>query len=150
VISATRKPAVVFLFVLLALATACGGGGDATAPAAPPDHTPTTYKLIVNGIPKTAPYSLATKQQVTIQIKFFNAAGEDLDAVEAEHFGGLTLNPASLGTVTRVTDHHYQFLVATSPTPVSGTLTVSFGHDEPANEVSFDPAPLEVFVAGQN
>jgi hypothetical protein len=148
VISATRKPAVIFLFVLLALATACGGG-DATAPA-PPDHTPTTYNLIVDGIPKTAPYSLATKQQVTVQIKFFNAAGEDLDAVEAEHFGGLTLNPGSLGTVTRVTDHHYQFLVATSPTPGSGTLTVSFGHDEAADEVSFDPAPLEVFVAGQN
>jgi hypothetical protein len=150
VISANRKPAVVFLFVLLALATACGGGGDATAPAAPPDHTPTTYSLIVDGIPKTAPYSLATKQQVTVQIKFFNAAGEDLDAVEAEHFGGLTLNPASLGTVTRVSAHHYQFLLATSPTPVSGSLTVSFGHDEPADEVSFDPAPLELVVPGQN
>jgi hypothetical protein len=149
VISATRKPAVIFLFVLLALAAACGGGGDATAPA-PPDNTPTTYSLIVDGIPKTAPYSLATKQQVTVRIKFFNAGGEDLDAVEAEHFGGLTLNPASLGTVTRVTDHHYQFLVASSPTPVSGTLTVSFGHDEPADEVSFDPAPLEVVLAGQN
>jgi hypothetical protein len=145
---AIYKPYARFLFVLLALATACGGGSDTTAPAA--DHTPTTYSLIVNGIPKTAPYTLLTKQQVTVQIKFFNAAGEDLDAVEAEHFGGLTLNPASLGTVTRVTDHHYQFIVAASPTPVSGTLTARFGHDESANEVSFDPAPVEVVVAGQN
>jgi hypothetical protein len=145
---ATHKPFVPFLFVLLALATGCGGGSDSTAPAA--DHTPTTYSLIVNGIPKTAPYTLTTKQQVTVQIKFFNAAGEDLDAVEAEHFGGLTLNPDGLGTVTRVTDHHYQFIVVASPTPVSGTLTVRFGHDESANEVSFDPAPLGVIVAGQN
>jgi hypothetical protein len=30
---------------------------------------------------------------------FFNAASEDLDAVEGEHFAGLTFTPASLATV---------------------------------------------------
>jgi hypothetical protein len=128
------------------LLSACGS--DETA--APPDHTPTTYSLIINSVPKEAPYSVQASHQVVVQIKFFNAAGEDLDAVEAEHFGGLSLNPTDLGTVTRVTDHHYQFNVITSATPGSGTLTVSFGHDEAADEVAFDPAPISITGAGQN
>ena len=128
------------------LLSACGS--DQTAP--PPDHTPTSYNLIINSVPKAAPYSVQASHQVVVQIKFFNAEGEDLDAVEAEHFGGLSLNPTDLGTVTRVTDHHYQFNVITSATPGSGTLTVRFGHDESADEVAFDPAPISITGAGQN
>lgn len=128
------------------LLSACGSDEK----AAPPDHTPTTYSLIINSVPQEAPYSIQTSHQVVVQIKFFNAEGEDLDAVEAEHFGGLSLNPTSLGTVTRVTDHHYQFNVITSATPGSGTLTVSFGHDEAADEVTFDPTPISITGPGQN
>ena len=128
------------------LLSACGSGET----AAPPDHTPKTYSLIINSIPREAPYSLQAGQEALVRIKFFNAAGEDLDEVEAEHFGGLSLDPASLGTVTPLTDHHYQFNLSTSATPGSGTLTVSFGHDEAANEVTFDPAPITVTGAGQN
>jgi hypothetical protein len=36
---------------------------------------------------------------VRVRIRFFNAASEDLDAVEGEHFAGLTFTPASLATV---------------------------------------------------
>jgi hypothetical protein len=140
------------LLAVLPLAMAGGllfaCGSDETA--APPDHTPTTYSLIINGVPQEAPYSIQASHQVVVQIKFFNAAGEDLDAVEAEHFGGLSLNPTSLGTVTPLTDHHYQFNLTTSATPGSGTLTVSFGHDEAADEVTFDPAPFTVTGGGQN
>ena len=66
-----------------------------------------------------------------------NAAGEDLDDVEAEHFGGLTFSPASLATVARVADHHFQFDV-TGGTPGTGTVQVSYGHDEAADEITFD------------
>jgi hypothetical protein len=143
----TRSLLAVLPVVLAGgLLSACGSDEK----AAPPDHTPTTYSLIINSVSKEAPYSVQASHQVLVQIKFFNAEGEDLDAVEAEHFGGLSLNPSSLGTVTPLTDHHYQFNLTTSATPGSGTLTVSFGHDEAADEVTFDPAPFAVTGAGQN
>jgi hypothetical protein len=112
---------------------------------APPaeDHTPRSYHLEVGGVPLTAPYTFTTGQTVRVRIKFFNAAQEDLDDVEAEHFGGLTFDPTSLATAVRLTDHHYQFDV-TGGTAGTGTLQVGFGHDELADEGTFDPVTVTV------
>ena len=143
--SACRRLAALSV-VVLGLVAGCGS--DETAPA--PDHTPTSYNLIINNVPVTEPYSLAAGQTSHIRIKFFNAAGEDLDAIEAEHFGGLTFNPGSLATVQRTTGFHYQFDVTASTVPGSGVLLVGFGHSEDADEVSFDPAAVNVVGGGQN
>jgi hypothetical protein len=142
----TRGRLAVIPAILLGLVTACGS--DETA--APPDHTPVTYNLIINNIPVTEPYTLPAGQTVPVRIKFFNAAGEDLDDVEAEHFGALTFNPTSLATVQRLTGTHYQFDVTAGSVPGSGVLIVSFGHGEDADEVSFDPATVNVTGGGQN
>lgn len=142
----TRGRLAVIPAILLGLVTACGS--DETA--APPDHTPVTYNLIINEVPGTEPYAIAAGETSHIRIKFFNAAGEDLDEVEAEHFAGLTFNPGALATVERTTGTHYQFDVTTGSTPASGVLVVSFGHDEGADEVSFDPAAVNVTGGGQN
>ncbi len=123
----------------LLLAAACGS--DETAPVE--DHTPASYNLIVNDVPQTSPYVLTAGQTSRVQIKFFNAAGDDLDDVEAEHFGGLTFTPTSLATATRLADHHFQFDV-TAPNVGSGTLQVSFGHDDTADEKTFSPVNLNV------
>jgi hypothetical protein len=48
--------------------------------------------------------------------------------------------------VAPVTDHHYQFDV-TGGTSGSGTVQVSFGHDEQADETSFDPVAATVVAA---
>src|SRR3954463_2931875 len=85
----------------LLLAVACGG--DETAPVE--NHTPATYNLIVNDVPQTSPYLLPAGQTSRVQIKFFTAAGEALDDVEAEHFGRLTFSPISMATATRLADH---------------------------------------------
>jgi hypothetical protein len=127
----------------VAMVTACGS--DETQAA--PDHTPVTYNVLVNDVAVSAPYTFTAGQTVRVRLKFFNAAQEDLDDVEAEHFGGLTFNPvSSLATVARVTDHNYQFDV-TGGTAGTGTLRVGFGHDEVADEVAFDPAPVTVMPA---
>ncbi len=123
----------------LLLAAACGG--DETAPVE--DHTPATYNLIVNDVPQNSPYVLPSGQTSRVQVKFFNAAGDDLDDVEAEHFGRLTFSPTSLATAARLADHHFQFDVTASHTG-SGTLQVSFGHDDTADEKTFSPVNLNV------
>jgi hypothetical protein len=144
VISATRKPIVLFLFVVLALATACGGG-DETAPTA--DHTPVSYNVLFNEIAAGPPYTFVVGQKVRVRLKLFNAAGDDLDNVEAEHFAALTFSPAGLVTVTRVPGHTYQFDV-TGVNAGTGTLQVGFGHDEQADEVSLPTADVKVVSQG--
>jgi hypothetical protein len=118
--------------------TACGGNETA-----PDDHTPVTYNLEIDGVPVSAPYTFPSGSTVRVRIKFFNAAQEDLDAVEAEHFGGLTFSPTSRATAVRLADHHYQFDV-TGGVPGSGSVIVSFGHDDLADEVSFPAANITV------
>jgi hypothetical protein len=123
--------------------SACGGdeptgGGE--------DHTPVSYTVLVNDVPTSPPFTLVAGQTLRIRLKFLNAAGEDLDDVESGHFAGLTFNPASLATVARVADHNYQFDV-TGGTAGTGTVQVSYGHDEAADEHSFDPVAVTVEAA---
>lgn len=126
----------------LPLAVACGG--DETQ--APEDHTPVTYTVFVDGVETAPPLTLTEGQTVRVRLKFFNAADEDLDDVESGHFGGLAFEPASLATVARVTDHNYQFDV-TGGTPGSGTVQVSYGHDEEADGTLFEPIAATVVAA---
>jgi hypothetical protein len=128
---------------IVVVAAACGSGQ--TAPPAA-DHTPVSYTVLINGNQVTAPYTFTAGQTVRVRLKFLNAASEDLDDIETEHFAGLTFNSAALGTITRVADHHYQFDVA-GGTPGAGTMRVSFGHDEQADETTFPAADVTVSSA---
>jgi hypothetical protein len=135
------RTAAWFMPATLSLALVAGCS-DNEAPALT-DHTAVTYNLLVNDVAVTAPYTFTAGQTVRVRIKFFNAEQQDLDPVEGEHFGGLTFNPASLATVARVTGHNFQFDV-TGGTAGTGTLLVGYGHDELADEVTFDPAAVLV------
>ncbi|MEP6688738.1 MAG: hypothetical protein ABJC36_10345 [Gemmatimonadales bacterium] len=120
----------------LPVAVACGG--DETQ--APEDHTPVAYTVFVNGTEAAEPVILTQGQITRIRLVFTNAAGDDLDDVETEHFGGLSFEPTSLATVERVVGHNFQFDV-TGGTPGTGDARVSYGHDEVADETtltSFD------------
>jgi hypothetical protein len=128
----------------LALA-ACGG--DETQPGE--DHTPVDYNILVDDVPVTAPYLFQDGETVRVRIQFFNAAQENLDDVEAGHFARLTFNPTTLATAVRQADHHFQFDV-TGGTQGSGTMTVSYGHDDAADEVSFPSELVTVSAPGGN
>jgi hypothetical protein len=121
------------------LAVACNS--DETQ--APGTHTPVSYTVLVDSIPTSPPFTFTQGQTVTVQLKFLNAANEDLDAVEAEHFAGLTFAPTSLAAVARVPGHNYHFEV-TGGTPGTGTVQVSFGHDSLADETTFTPVAATV------
>jgi hypothetical protein len=126
----------------LPLAVACGSDEAQSTE----DHTPVTYTIFVDGVEIAPPLTLTGSQTVRVRLKFFNAADEDLDDVESEHFGGLTFDPASLVSVARVSNHNYQFDV-TGGTPGTGTVQVSYGHDEEADEHTFQLIAATVTAA---
>jgi hypothetical protein len=143
-IVATVRSTLLRLAACAALPLAVACGGDETQ--ATEDHTPVTYTILVDGTEASPPVTLTAGQTVRVRLKFFNAADEDLDDVESEHFGGLTFDPASLASVARVSDHNYQFDV-TGGTPGTGTVQVSYGHDEEADEHSFKLVAVTVMAA---
>jgi hypothetical protein len=114
----------------------------------PDDHVPVSYQLLIDGVAATAPYTFTQGRTTRVRIKFTNVGGDDLDDIESEHFGLLTFDPADLSTVQAVADHHFQFDV-TGGIPGAGNLTVSFGHDEQADEHVFTPAAVTVAPAAQ-
>jgi hypothetical protein len=119
--------------------SACGG--DETQGT--DDHTPTAFTVLIDDVPMSPPLTLTAGEQVRVRLKFANAQGDDLDDIEAEHFGGLTVSPEALATIVRVADHHFQFDVTGGATG-TGTVQVGFGHDEEADEVTFPTVPLTV------
>jgi hypothetical protein len=139
----TRRVLGLPLTLVTVLAAACGS--DETQAA--DDHTPTTYNVVINEIPATAPYNFTVGQTVRVRLKLFNVAGEDLDAVEAEHFAAISFNPSDLVTIARAPGHNYQFDV-TGNTAGTGTMLVTYGHDEQADETTLDPSAVSVAGTG--
>jgi hypothetical protein len=129
--------------VAAGLLAACGG--DETTGTE--DHTPTDFDVLINDQAVSPPYTFVAGETVRVRLKLFNAAGEDLDDVEDSHFAGLTFAPTSLATVTRVADHNYQFDV-TGGIEGTGTVTVTYGHEDPPDEYTLTPAAVAVEAAG--
>ena len=128
---------------MAALGSACGNGDELQ----PEDHTPVSYNVLINDVAVSPPYTFVAGQTARVRIKFFNAAGEDLDSEETGHFAGLTFNPVALATAVRLNDHHYQFDV-TGGTAGAGTVQVGYGHEDVADETVFDPVPVNVTTSG--
>jgi hypothetical protein len=124
------------------LLAACGGD----EPTGNDNHTPERYEALIDGQSVNGPLMLTAGQTVRVQLKFFNADDEDLDAVEGSHFARLTFSPLSLATATRVAGHNYQFDV-TGGSEGTGSVVVGFGHSEAADEHTF-PAET-VIVEGE-
>ncbi len=126
----------------LTFAAACGS--DETQ--ATDEHVPASYTILVDGAETSPPFTLTQDQTVRVRLRFLNAAGADLDDVESDHFGGLTFDPASLATATRVAGRNYQLDVV-GDTPGTGTVQVRYGHDELADETTFTPVAVTVQAA---
>lgn len=134
-----------FLAAGTAAGLLAGCGGDETTGTE--DHTPVRYEVLIDGQAATAPYTFTLGQTTRVQLKFFNAADEDLDDVESSHFGGLTFTPTTMVTAARVIGHNYQ-LDVTGLDEGTGTLTVGYGHDEAAAEYHFPAEDVTVVADG--
>lgn len=127
-----------FLFAAAAVLTACG------SETAPEDHTPASAKLFVAGQEITPSLSLTRGQTVRVEVRFYHDDGDQITGIETEHFAGLTFSPAALATVTPVTGQHFFFDVTVQNAAGSGTVSVGYGHDSAADELSFGPFQVTV------
>jgi hypothetical protein len=134
--------AVVPAFVVAV--SACGGGDELQSNE---DHTPVEHQVLIDDLPVSHPYTFVAGRAAHVRIKFFNAAGEDLDSEEAGHFARLTFTPITLATAERREDHHFQFDV-TGGSPGTGTVQIGYGHDDIADEVILGPDPVTVTASG--
>jgi hypothetical protein len=124
-------PTLVFaLFASASLALACS---NSEAPAE--DHTPAS--LEINGVPvdTSDTVTFTASATDTVQLSFFNAANDNLDDVEAEHYSLLTFTPSTSITATRRASHHFrQDVVVGAVSGQTGDLDIGFGHDTLADE----------------
>jgi hypothetical protein len=115
------------------------GCGDSTEPAHE-DHTPVRFEATVNGAAVTDDTLRlsATAGVDTVRFTFFNAADDNLDDHEADHFSLLTFTPAAGIATTVDPSHHFRHAVeVTAPAGTAGDVEVGYGHDATADEYSF-------------
>jgi hypothetical protein len=119
---------------------------------APPEegHTPATAALVVDGNPvdQGGQVVLVAGTTVPVEVKFYHDDGDEITGIEAEHFAKLTFTPETLATSEDVPDQHFHKQVTAGPDIGSGSITVGYGHDEEADELTF-PFTVTVVATGQ-
>ncbi len=128
---------------LAGLALLVAVAGCSTEPAAE-DHTPASARLFSGSTELTPTVTLAPGVTTRIEIHFYHDTGEEITGIEDVHFASLTFSPSTLATVTAVSGHHFQFDVTPQGSAGTGTVTVGFGHDELADELSLGPFSVTV------
>jgi hypothetical protein len=131
------------LLTALALA-ACGG--DETEPDE--GHTPEDAALFVNGTEVTDGLVIPAGETIRVEVRFLDHDGEVIAGIESDHHAGLTFIPTTLAAVASVADLNFQKDVTGQSTAGAGTVTVGYGHDEAADELSFGPIPVSVVATG--
>jgi hypothetical protein len=128
-------------FAGLALVVAVAGCG--TEPASE-GHTPASARLFSSTGELTPTVTLSPGVTVRIEVRFYHDDGDEITGIEDEHFSGLTFSPGTLATVTPVSGHHFQFDVVPQGAAGTGTVTVGYGHDAEADELSFGPFTVTI------
>lgn len=123
------------LALTLAVA-ACGD--DETSPT--DEHTPAAARVFHEGVEVTDPMTFTVGAIVRLEVRFYDAADQEMTDIETEHFASLNFEPSGLAvSQTDVTGHHFQKFVTFRSEPGAGTYSVGFGHDEAADQVAFGP-----------
>ena len=126
----------LFSAALLGL-VACG------AEEATGGHTPVDVALFVAGAEVTS-LTLAAGQTTTVEVRFLDHDGEVIEGIEDGHFAALTFAPATLATTAYATGRHFVLEVTAQATAGTGTVSVGYGHEEDADELSFGPFDVTV------
>jgi hypothetical protein len=129
-----------------ALAFAAMLGACSNSETGPDVHTPTSVKLIVDGVDRTADLTLPAGAASLVVVKFYDQHGDEMTTIETEHYSTLTFTPADLAALAVVAGHHFQHNVTAQAAAGAGTVMVGFGHDAMADEYSFGPFTVTVMV----
>lgn len=105
--------------------------------------TPETVKLFdtATSTELSQPYELPSGATTRLTVHFYDADGDDISAAMVDdHFTSITFASAAFATSADVAGEHFQQDVTVFADP-GGTsqLTVGWGHDEAADEMSFGP-----------
>jgi hypothetical protein len=119
----------------------------------PPEesHTPASAALVVDGNPvgEGDPVVLVAGSAVPVEVKFYHDDGDEITGIEDEHFARLTFTPSTLATVADVPNQHFHKIVTAGADIGNGTVTVGYGHDEAADELTFGPFTVTVVITGE-
>lgn len=120
---------------------------------APPDegHSPSSAALVVDGNPVAEgdPVVLVAGSDVPVEVKFYHDDGDEITGIEETHFASLTFTPSTIASAADVQDQHFHKTVTAGADIGTGTVTVGYGHDEAADELTFGPFTVTVVVTGQ-
>jgi hypothetical protein len=108
------------------------------------DHTPATAALFVGGVDVTDDLTLAAGQVTEVEVRFFAADGDEIVGIEDEHYSSLVFSPGSLATAVYATGRHFLLEVTAQASAGTGTVTVGYGHDAAADELTFGPFDVTV------
>jgi hypothetical protein len=143
----TPRFSPALLIGLLAIA-ACNDGTET-----PPEesHTPASAALVVDGTPIGSgdPIFLVAGSTVPVEVKFYHDDGDEITGIEGDHFAKLTFTPSTLATSTDVTNQHFHKLVRAGSEIGAGAVTVGYGHDAAADQLTFGPFTVTIVLAGQ-
>lgn len=135
-----RRVSLLSVTPLLVSGLVLAACGDSNEPEAE-DHTPVRIEATVNGGAVITDDTLRLTAAAgidSVRLTFYNAADENLDIAEDEHFSLLTFTPAAGITATVATDRHFRHAVeVTAPAGTAGDVEVGYGHDAAADENTF-------------
>lgn len=110
-------------------------------------HTPHSAKLFVGAAELTEPVQLDAGQTVRVEIKFYDHDGAELVGLDADHFSAIVFTPNTLATAAAVTGEPFQWDVTAQGSAGAGTVTINWGHDAAADDLSFGPLDVDVVAA---
>jgi hypothetical protein len=125
--------------------TACGNGTETP----PETHAPVSAALEVNGVLSSDNFVFLVGAAVPVEVKFYDDEGAEITGIDDDHFATITFAPSTLATVADVAGEHFHKTVTGGGETGSGTLTIGYGHDEAADELSFGPFAVSVVAAAQ-
>ena len=126
--------------------TACS---DSTETPPEETHTPASAALGVDGVLGSDNFLFLVGAAVPVEVKFYNDEGTEIIGIDDDHFATITFAPSTLATVADVAGEHFHKTVTGGAEIGSGTLTIGYGHDEAADELSFGPFTVSVVAAAQ-
>jgi hypothetical protein len=137
----TRVACHALTALLIALTLAACGSDE---PPPEEGHTPADAALFVAGVDVSAALILPAGETVRVEVRFLDDHGDVITGIEGEHHTKLTFTPMTLATTASVEGLNFQKDVTAQADPGVGTVTVGYGHDEAADELTFGPYDVTV------
>ncbi len=136
------RTALPWLSAVIATVLLSACGGDESGPEE--GHTPANAALFVEDEEVTDNLLLPAGGTVRVEVRFLDDEGEVITGIDDEHHAALVFSPSDLATTASVDGENFQKDVTAGAELGTGTVTVGYGHDEDADELTFGPFDVNV------